>query len=282
MKNRRNAAIQLAAVLAFACSAAPAAASPSNGGATPAPGASTTPPAPTVPVGPPVVPGAAGVLGLPAATLLQVGNPIATASGTGIQLISRQTAMLRSRVHLTGSAPAGQTLTVQRQDPVRGWVSVATATARATGSFDTYWKPTVLGPVALRAVPGTPGVTPATTSTSTTAGTANVGVTVFRPGVATWYSARENGTETACGVRLTRTTMGVAHKTLPCGTEVEFYWHGRSIVVPVIDRGPYAKGVSWDLTKATNAALKGTGRVTVGAIPLPQTTTTPLSAPPTP
>ena len=38
---------------------------------------------------------------------------------------------------------------------------------------------------------------------------------------------------------LTRELVGVAHKTLPCGTKVEVSYAGRSIVVPVVDRGPY-------------------------------------------
>jgi hypothetical protein len=33
--------------------------------------------------------------------------------------------------------------------------------------------------------------------------------------------------------------VGVAHRTLPCGTMVQFRWHGRLAVAPVIDRGPY-------------------------------------------
>ena len=43
-------------------------------------------------------------------------------------------------------------------------------------------------------------------------------------------------------------TLGVAHKSLPCGTKVTFRYHGRSVTVPVIDRGPYVGGREWDLT----------------------------------
>jgi rare lipoprotein A (peptidoglycan hydrolase) len=59
----------------------------------------------------------------------------------------------------------------------------------------------------------------------------------------------------ACGGVLARTQLGVAHKTAPCGTLITFTYGGRSITVPVIDRGPYIAGREWDLTGATAAAL---------------------------
>jgi rare lipoprotein A len=76
------------------------------------------------------------------------------------------------------------------------------------------------------------------------------------------------GRKTACGVRLTRSTMGVAHKTLPCGTMVAVYLDGRTIEVPVIDRGPYAKGVAIDLTWAAAQAIGMEGTDRVGWTPL--------------
>jgi rare lipoprotein A (peptidoglycan hydrolase) len=59
----------------------------------------------------------------------------------------------------------------------------------------------------------------------------------------------------ACGGVLGREQLGVAHKTAPCGTLVTFTYAGRSLTVPVIDRGPYIAGREWDLTGATAAAL---------------------------
>ena len=67
------------------------------------------------------------------------------------------------------------------------------------------------------------------------------------------------GRSTACGQVLRPSTIGVANKTLPCGTPVKFVWHGHSIVAPVIDRGPYIKGRSWDLTSAAAEALEFEG-----------------------
>jgi rare lipoprotein A (peptidoglycan hydrolase) len=59
----------------------------------------------------------------------------------------------------------------------------------------------------------------------------------------------------ACGGLLGRNQLGVAHKTAPCGTLITFTYAGRSLTVPVIDRGPYIVGREWDLTGATAAAL---------------------------
>ncbi len=63
------------------------------------------------------------------------------------------------------------------------------------------------------------------------------------------------GLPVACGGVLHVPELGVANKTLPCGTEVIFVYDGRAVRVPVIDRGPYIAGREWDLTGATAEAL---------------------------
>ena len=72
---------------------------------------------------------------------------------------------------------------------------------------------------------------------------------------ATWYGPGLYGRHTACGELLMADTVGVAHRSLPCGTTVKFVYHGRSIVTQVIDRGPYSHGNSWDLTLAAAEEL---------------------------
>ena len=67
---------------------------------------------------------------------------------------------------------------------------------------------------------------------------------------ATWYGPGFFGNTTACGQTLTRTTVGVAHRTLPCGSRVVIRYDGRTLRTRVIDRGPYANGAKWDLTQA--------------------------------
>ena len=72
---------------------------------------------------------------------------------------------------------------------------------------------------------------------------------------ATWYGPGLYGRHTACGQTLRPGTLGVAHRSLPCGTAVKFFFHGHQLVTRVIDRGPYSKGNSWDLTSAAAEAL---------------------------
>jgi rare lipoprotein A len=77
---------------------------------------------------------------------------------------------------------------------------------------------------------------------------------------ASWYGG---GGNLACGGWLTSATLGVANKTLPCGTRVTLRYDGRTVRVPVIDRGPYVAGREFDLTEATKRALRfeGVGEV---------------------
>jgi rare lipoprotein A (peptidoglycan hydrolase) len=67
------------------------------------------------------------------------------------------------------------------------------------------------------------------------------------------------GKPIACGGVLHVPELGVANKTLPCGTMVTFRYGNRAIRVPVIDRGPYIAGREWDLTGATAEALQFPG-----------------------
>ncbi|MGD1059413.1 MAG: RlpA-like double-psi beta-barrel domain-containing protein [Solirubrobacteraceae bacterium] len=75
---------------------------------------------------------------------------------------------------------------------------------------------------------------------------------VFRLAEASWYGG---GGSLACGGSLTSATMGVANKTLPCGTLITLRYDGRTVRVPVVDRGPYVEGREFDLTEATKDAL---------------------------
>jgi rare lipoprotein A (peptidoglycan hydrolase) len=73
---------------------------------------------------------------------------------------------------------------------------------------------------------------------------------------ATWYGPGFFGNQTACGKTLTRRTTGVAHRTLPCGSNVVLAYKGRYVRTKVIDRGPFANGAKWDLAHATARALE--------------------------
>jgi rare lipoprotein A (peptidoglycan hydrolase) len=71
--------------------------------------------------------------------------------------------------------------------------------------------------------------------------------TIFGPGLF--------GKKTACGSTLDPRTRGVAHRTLPCGSEVAVYYNGLIAIYPVIDRGPFTSGVDYDLTAAAAKQL---------------------------
>lgn len=88
--------------------------------------------------------------------------------------------------------------------------------------------------------------------------------------MASYYGPADSGGALACGGgQLTASTLGVANKTLPCGTPVHVCWSpkGPCIDVRVVDRGPYVAGREWDLTFATAKAIgfvsRGVGPVWV-------------------
>jgi rare lipoprotein A len=112
------------------------------------------------------------------------------------------------------------------------------------------------------AATGAKASTGGASSAATTAG-ADLAYSPFRYAGASWYGPGLWGHKTACGATLRRNTLGVAHKTLPCGTTVKFVYHGHAVVTQVIDRGPYVKGRAFDLTQAASEALgfDGVGRL---------------------
>jgi rare lipoprotein A len=82
-----------------------------------------------------------------------------------------------------------------------------------------------------------------------------VRVNAYRPAEASYYGPGLYGGGLACGGTLTPSKLGVANKTLPCGARVSLRYHGHSVTVPVIDRGPFAGNREYDLTAATKAKL---------------------------
>ena len=78
---------------------------------------------------------------------------------------------------------------------------------------------------------------------------------VYRTAYASWYGPGLYGNRTGCGGTLDAGRLGVAHRSLPCGTMVTFKRGSREVRVPVIDRGPYVGGREYDLTEATAQRL---------------------------
>ena len=81
--------------------------------------------------------------------------------------------------------------------------------------------------------------------------------------VASWYGPGFYGNRTACGHTYTPEIVGVAHRTLPCGTLVTLSFRGKTVTVPVIDRGPYVVGRVLDLSNATRLGLACTDLCTL-------------------
>lgn len=80
-------------------------------------------------------------------------------------------------------------------------------------------------------------------------------INAYRPAEASYYGPGLYGGGLACGGTLTPSKLGVANKTLPCGAKVTLRYGGRTVTVPVIDRGPYVGNREYDLTAATKAKL---------------------------
>ncbi|HEY4429277.1 MAG TPA: septal ring lytic transglycosylase RlpA family protein [Solirubrobacteraceae bacterium] len=126
-----------------------------------------------------------------------------------------------------------------------GWSTLARARTSITGRFRVSYVPRRLGSAVVRLRFAGDG---GHTSARRRLGRLNV----FRLADASWYGG---GGGLACGGSLTSSTLGVANKTLPCGTLVTLRYGGRSVRVPVVDRGPYVAGREFDLTEATKQAL---------------------------
>jgi rare lipoprotein A len=204
--------------------------------------------------------GAASPTGGTAGPVGAVSAPAPTATG-GALAVSPSTVLERQVAVVTGAIAAGASgrgLWLQvRQSSKGSWVTVASAAAAADGSFTIAWRASRAGQLALRVVSA------GATSASAASATPQVTLSVYQPVVATWYGPGFYGNRTACGEKLTRHIVGVADRTLPCGTPVTLRYGTQTLTAPVIDRGPYANGASLDLTHAAAQELGVTETVNV-------------------
>lgn len=76
-------------------------------------------------------------------------------------------------------------------------------------------------------------------------------------GKASWYGPRFHGRKTASGEPFNQHDLTAAHRSLPFGTRVKVtnLKNGKSVVVRINDRGPYAKGRVIDLSRAAAKRL---------------------------
>jgi len=143
-------------------------------------------------------------------------------------------------------AVRGRTIKLQLRRG-RGWRTVDTTRTGRGGRFSAAWRPSGPGRHRLR-------VRFAGDRVAAAAGE-RVRANIYRAGHASWYGPGLYGNSLGCGGTLRPSTLGVAHKTLPCGTRVTFRHRGRSVTARVVDRGPYISGREWDLTEALKRKL---------------------------
>jgi hypothetical protein len=161
----------------------------------------------------------------------------------------------RSHTTATGQAvrlkgvllPRGRGHRVEVEGRTGGrWHVLSHARTRGNGHFSARVVASSVGSVPLR-------VHADSTRANDTARAAAGSIEGLRPSIASWYG--DYGGPLACGGTLGFGTLGVANKSLPCGTLVTIRYGGHQVRVPVVDRGPYVAGREWDLTGATARAL---------------------------
>ena len=185
-------------------------------------------------------------------------EPAAKRRGTIKVSATRRTVLLGRRTLVEGQLRpygAGRRVSLQIRKP-SGWTTVARDVTDRRGAWRLRYTPKRQGTVNARVRFAGDG--------RATRATRPLGrIDVYRRALASWYGPGLYGGSLACGGRLSPGTLGVAHKSLPCGTKVTLHHRGRTVRVRVIDRGPYVGAREFDLTSATRQRLgfSGTGSV---------------------
>lgn len=144
-------------------------------------------------------------------------------------------------------AAAGRTVTLERRG-ARGWKTIDKARTSSAGAFRLTFKARRVDTAAVRIRFSGDRQSK---GASRSAGRLNV----FRPALASWYGPGLYGNKLGCGGTLSAGTIGVAHKSLPCGTKLILRKGNRLVRAKVIDRGPYVGAREFDLTAATKHRL---------------------------
>jgi hypothetical protein len=178
--------------------------------------------------------------------------PVATKASSSLEVhYARRDVLAGGRVLVRGilrPVAAGRAVALQVSTPKGRWATVARDRTDARGRYLLRWRATQTG---TRRVRLAFGGTRELVATRRLLGQARV----YRRAVASWYGPGLYGGKLACGGTLTAGTLGVAHKTLPCGTKVTLRYRGRRVRVPVVDRGPFVGNREFDLTAATKHRL---------------------------
>jgi len=191
--------------------------------------------------------------------------PIVMSTGS-LTVRTPSVGLLGHTLSISGSTSrrrAHKTVLIERMETsTDAWVKATSAQINSQGMFVARWRTNLSGRVSIRAVVSSSASAQAAASESSQAAE----ITIYKPAIATYFGPGFYGQQTACGQVLTPLTLGVANRTLPCGTLVEVSYGGNRLTVPVIDRGPFANGASWDLTEATAQALEIGETVNIGTL----------------
>jgi rare lipoprotein A len=178
--------------------------------------------------------------------------PVATKASSSLTVDSvRRTVIAGRRLVVRGElrpAGAGRAVSLQLARTAGGWTTVDHDRTDAKGRYVLAWRATHTGTERVRVHFGG---TRELGSARHLAGMARI----YRRAFVSWYGPGLYGQHLACGGTLSAGTLGVAHKSLPCGTKVTLHYRGRTVRVPVVDRGPYVAGREFDLTAATKRKL---------------------------
>jgi rare lipoprotein A (peptidoglycan hydrolase) len=168
-----------------------------------------------------------------------------------LNVLSGRRALVSGRV---ARSAAGRPVALERRGRGGRWHTLDRARTAPGGAFRLRFRPRDTGSAVVRVRSG--------------AARARVGrLNVFRHATVSWYGPGLYGGHLGCGGTLTPETLGVASTSLPCGAKVTLRHGGRTVRVPVVDRGPFAGGREFDLTAATKDRLgfSGVGSVLVAA-----------------
>ena len=180
------------------------------------------------------------------------------------QLSGGGNALLGKKVRFRGAVEpklAGRTVVVQYLDPVTAaWTKQARTTVKDDGTFVARWKPRRIGPFRTRALVGG--------GAKAAVGLARAHADRLPPRRRHLVRPRLLRQHDRLRHRADRGDVGVAHRSLPCGTNVAVRYGSTTIVVPVIDRGPFSGEAKWDLTAAAAQMLGFTETDRIGAIRL--------------
>ena len=170
---------------------------------------------------------------------------------SSIRITSRRLNVRAGRTARVGGrllpAAAGRTVTLERRG-ARGWKTIDKARTSSTGAFRLSFKARRVDTAGVRVRFAGDGQSK---GAKRSAGRLNV----FRPALASWYGPGLYGNKLGCGGTLSSGTIGVAHKSLPCGTKLVLRKGNRIVRAKVIDRGPYVGAREFDLTAATKQRL---------------------------